>query len=143
MRGVPVRVEIGPKDVEKNSVALARRDVPGREGKQFVSQDNLETTVRDLLAEIQANLLQQATEFRDRNLHEVVGDYQRMGEIIQSGGWVLTWFNGEAEAEAKVKEDFGIMSRCFPVEQPYPGESGPDIVTGEPAERMAYFAKAY
>src|SRR5687767_8246764 len=63
MRGVPVRVEIGPKDVEKGSVALARRDRPGREGKSFVSQDDLASTVNGLLTEIQAALLKRATEY--------------------------------------------------------------------------------
>src|SRR5258706_11535702 len=70
MRGVPVRVEIGPKDVEKNSVALARRDRPGKEGKSFVSQTDLASTVSGLLVEIQASLLKRATEFRDANIHE-------------------------------------------------------------------------
>ena len=70
MRGVPLRIEVGPKDVEKDSVALARRDVLGRAGKSFVSQDNLTATVTDMLADIQASMLKQATEFRDANIHD-------------------------------------------------------------------------
>lgn len=143
MRGVPVRMEVGPKDVEKGTVALARRDMAGKEGKQFVSQDNIAATVQQLLQSIQHGLYEQAKAFRDSNLHEVVGDYRRAGEIIQNGGWVLTWFSGEADAEAKMKAEFQAVSRCFPVEQPYPGMTGPCIVTGKPAERMAYFAKSY
>ncbi len=61
LRGVPTRVEIGPRDLEKNSVALARRDILGREGKQFVSQQGLAATISDLLEEIQQNLLDRAT----------------------------------------------------------------------------------
>ncbi len=143
MRGVPVRVEIGPKDVQKGSAALARRDIPGREGKQFVDQTVLVERVIALLDEIQANLLQQATEFRDGRLHEVVGDYDQFSEIIQSGQWALTWFSGEADAEMKVKADNQAVSRCFPIARPYPGEQGPCIVTGKMTDRVAYFAKAY
>ncbi len=143
MRGVPIRVEIGPKDVEKGSAAVARRDIPGRDGKQFVGQDVLIETVVSLLDTIQANMLQQATDFRDSRLHEVVGDYVKFSEILQKGEWALTWFSGEAEAEMKIKEDNQAVSRCYPLEQPYPGQTGPCIVTGKPTDRMAYFAKAY
>ncbi|MBN1966777.1 MAG: proline--tRNA ligase [Anaerolineae bacterium] len=143
MRGVPVRMEIGPKDVQKGSVALARRDILGKAGKQFVPQDGITQTITALLDDIQASLLRQATEFRDTNLHEIVGDYERLGEIVSEGGWALTWFSGDPADEQKIKEDFQCVSRCFPLEQPYPGETGPCIVSGKPAERMAYFARAY
>ncbi len=143
MRGVPLRIEVGPKDVEKGSAALARRDIPGRDGKQFVDQAAVVATAQQLLDEIQANLLREATEFRDARLHEVVGDYDRFQEIVKGGEWALTWFSGTAEAEAKIKEDTQAVSRCFPLEQPYPGQTGPCIVTGEECDRMAYIAKAY
>lgn len=143
MRGVPLRIEVGPKDVEKGSAALARRDIPGREGKQFVDQSLVVETAQSLLDEIQANLLQEATAFRDAHIHEVVGDYDKMREIVNGGEWALTWFSGTAEAEAKIKEDTQAVSRCFPLEQPHPGEKGPCIVTGEQCDRMAYIAKAY
>ena len=87
MRGVPVRVEIGPKDVEKGSVALARRDRPGREGKSFVSQNGLAATVSGLLEEIQAALLQRATEYRDANIHEPK-DYEDLKRIV-TDGWAF------------------------------------------------------
>ena len=143
MRGVPVRMEIGPKDVEKQSVALARRDIPGREGKRFVPQEGIGDAVRALLDEVQANMLQQATDFRDANLHEVVGDYDKFAEIIRSGGWVLTWFSGDREEEQRIKDDLQCVSRCFPLDQPYPGQTGPSILSGKPATEMAYFARAY
>ncbi len=143
MRGVPLRMEIGPKDVEKQSVALARRDIPGKAGKQFVPQTNIAETVGSLLDEIQANMLQQATEFRDANLFEVVGDYQKFGEIVKDGGWALTWFCGDAACEQKIKEDYQCVSRCFPLDQPHPGEHGPCIACGGQADEMAYFARAY
>ncbi|PJF43623.1 MAG: proline--tRNA ligase [Phototrophicales bacterium] len=143
MRGVPVRLEVGPRDVDNNKAALARRDILGKEGKQFVDQAGIVDTVRQLLEDIQASLLRQATEFRDGRLHEVVGDYDRFIDIIRGGEWALTWFSGDAEGEAKIKADAQAVSRCFPLEQPYAGESGPCIVTGQMTDRMAYFAKAY
>jgi prolyl-tRNA synthetase len=140
MRGVPLRLEIGPKDLQNNSVALARRDVPGKEGKQFVSQDGLAARVNDLLADIQANMLRQATEFRDANIHWVEEDYERFREIL-TDAWAYTWFCGSAECEAKIKEDNQAVSRCFPLDQEA-GE-GTCIACGGRATERAYFAKAY
>jgi prolyl-tRNA synthetase len=140
MRGVPLRLEIGPKDVQNNTVALARRDVLGKEGKRFASQDGLAARVNDLLDDIQANMLQQATEFRDANIFWVEDDYARFREIL-TDAWALTWFCGSAECEAKIKEDNQVVSRCFPLDQ-QPGE-GRCIVCGQRATERAYFAKAY
>jgi prolyl-tRNA synthetase len=70
LRGVPLRIEIGPKDVEKNSLALARRDILGREGKSFVPQDGIANTVKEMLDTIQANMLAKATQFRDDHIFE-------------------------------------------------------------------------
>jgi prolyl-tRNA synthetase len=139
MRGVPLRIEIGPKDVEKGSVALARRDVPGRDGKQFVSQEGLAGTVKNLLDEIQSSMLQKAREFRDANIHEP-RDYAHLQEIVQDG-WAFAHWCGSAECEAKVKEDTKATTRCIPLEG---GKSkGACIVCGEPAEHKVYFAKSY
>ncbi len=143
MRGVPLRMEIGPKDVAKNSVALARRDVPGKAGKSFVSQDGLVGAVRSMLDTIQANLLAQATAFRDAHLHEVTSGYDDFLDVIQGDEWALAWFCGGADCEAKVKADAQAVSRNFPLDQPYPGEQGKCIICGEDAHEMAYFAKAY
>ena len=92
LRGVPVRIEIGPKDVEKNSVMLARRDVPGKAGKKSHSSEELLKVFSALLNDIQANMLKQATEFRDANLHET-DDYEEFKQIVQDG-WVLVWHCG-------------------------------------------------
>ncbi|MFN8420401.1 MAG: proline--tRNA ligase [Anaerolineae bacterium] len=140
MRGVPTRVEIGPKDVQNNSVALARRDVPGKAGKQFVPRDGLAGVVSKLLIEIQANMLKQATEFRDSNIHEVEDDYKKFQEIV-ADAWAYTWFCGSAECEAKIKAENQAVSRNFPVDQPA-GE-GKCICCGEKATERALFAKAY
>ncbi|MBM3153312.1 MAG: proline--tRNA ligase, partial [Chloroflexi bacterium] len=84
MRGVPLRIEIGPKDVEKGSVALARRDRPGREGKSFVPQAGLAAAVTDLLADIQKSLLARATAFRDSHIFDPK-DYAELTDAVQNG----------------------------------------------------------
>jgi prolyl-tRNA synthetase len=139
MRGVPLRIELGPKDLEKESVALARRDKPGREGKSFVSQSGLEESVRQMLGEIQASMLSAATEFRDANIHDPK-DYSELKEMVASG-WVLSWWCESPECEAKVKEDTKASTRVIPFEQPT--NTGKCIVCGKPAQKKVYFARAY
>src|SRR5512138_2520592 len=140
MRGVPVRVEIGPKDVEKGSVALARRDKPGREGKSFVPQAGLAASVKDLLADIQASLLQRATEYRDANIHEPK-DYEDLKRIVNDG-WAFTYWCESKECEAKVKEDTKATTRNIPMRN-QPDHEGTCIVCGKPSKRKVYFARAY
>jgi prolyl-tRNA synthetase len=139
MRGVPLRIEIGPKDVEKDSVALARRDVLGRAGKSFVFQDNLAATVTDTLDDIQASMLKQATEFRDANIHDPK-DYDELKEVVKDG-WAFSWWDGSKECEAKVKEDTKATTRVIPFDQP--DGTGKCIVCGNKAEKKVYFARAY
>ncbi len=139
MRGVPVRVEIGPKDVEKGSVALARRDRPGREGKSFVSQSDLASTVSGLLVEIQDALLKRATDFRDANIHEP-RDYEDLKKII-ADGWAYAYWCESKECEARVKEDTKATTRNIPFNQP--ASEGTCIVCGKPSKRKVYFARAY
>jgi prolyl-tRNA synthetase len=139
MRGVPLRLEIGPKDVDKGSVALARRDIPGRDGKRFVSQEGLAVVVGDLLFEIQASMLEKATRFRDANIHEPK-DYEDLKTIVQNG-WAYAHWCGKVECEAKVKEDTKATTRCIPLDQGV--TKGKCIVCGENAEQKVYFAKSY
>jgi len=139
MRGVPLRMDIGPKDVEKGSVALARRDIPGRDGKSFVSRVGLVATIKETLDTIQASLLQKATDFRDANIHNPA-NYDELKEVVQKG-WALSWWCESAECEAKVKEDTKATTRVIPLDQPE-GE-GKCVVCGEKAEKKVYFAKAY
>jgi prolyl-tRNA synthetase len=143
MRGVPLRMEVGPKDVANQSVALGRRDVPGKEGKQFVPQEGIIATVTRLLNDIQHNMLHQAKTFRDANLHEVK-DYDTLKKIGDDG-WALLWHCGTAECEDRIKEDTKASSRCFPLdlnkdEKP---KDASCAICGKPAQGKAYFAKAY
>jgi len=143
MRGVPLRMEIGPRDVQAGTVILARRDAPGRQGKQSVSEDRLIDTVTELLGQIQDNLLDQATQFRDANLHEA-DSYDELKQIVKDG-WALVWHCGTAECENRIKEDTKATSRCFPLdfnEQWYPNGKA-CTVCGKPAQGLAYFSRAY
>ena len=139
MRGVPLRIEVGPKDVQKGTVALARRDRPGKSGKAFVSQDQLAGQVAELLTEIQASLFDRAVAFRDANIHDP-RDYDELKQVVQNG-WAFSWWCGSPACEAKVKEDTKATTRCIPLDQP--GGSGPCIVCGERATEKVYFARAY
>lgn len=139
MRGVPVRMEIGPKDVEKNSVALARRDRPGREGKTFVPQANLAASVTELLTDIQAAMLAKATAFRDSHIHDPK-DMAELSQMVQNG-WAYSWWCESKECEAKVKEATKASTRCMPIDQAE--GSGECIVCGQPAKRKVIFGKAY
>ncbi|HKI52909.1 MAG TPA: proline--tRNA ligase [Anaerolineales bacterium] len=139
MRGIPLRMDIGPKDIEKESVALARRDMPGRDGKSFVPQAGLVGTVNKLLVEIQDSLLKRATEFRDANIHEPK-DYDDLKKIV-ADGWAFAYWCESNECEAKVKEETKATTRNIPLNQP--DTEGTCIVCGEKSKRKVYFAKAY
>ncbi len=139
MRGVPVRVEIGPKDVEKGSVVLARRDKLGKEGRSFAPQADLSSAVSLLLSEIQASMLAHATAFRDANIHEPK-DYEDLKRIV-ADGWAFSFWCESNECETKVKEDTKATTRNIPFEQPK--EAGACIVCGKPSKRKVYFARAY
>ena len=139
MRGVPVRIEIGPKDVEKEVAALARRDRLGKEGKSFVAQTDLVPAVAQLLQDIQSNLLQRATEYRDAHIHEPA-TYDELKQIV-TDGWAYAWWCGRAECEAAIKEETRATTRCIPPNQP--DELGSCIYCGQPATERVYLARAY
>ncbi len=140
MRGVPVRMEIGPKDVENNNAVLARRDVPGRQGKQFISQDGTLAAVETLLADIQQSLLEDARAFRDAHIMDV-SSYDELRSVIDEGDWARAHWDGSDADELAVKDDTGATIRCFPFEQET--EQGLCVLSGRKTERVALFAKAY
>lgn len=139
MRGVPLRIEIGPKDVEKGTVALARRDKPGREGKAFISQENIVSAVTGLLDEIHTSLYNRARDFRDAHIYDPK-DYKEFQEVVQNG-WAFSWWCGSADCETKIKEETKATTRCIPLDQP--GGTGKCIYCGQPATEKTYFARAY
>ncbi len=139
MRGVPLRLEIGPKDVEKRSVMAARRDIPGREGKTILPLEGLAETIDSLLAQIQSALLQRATAFRDAHILQPES-YAELCSAVE-GSWALAWWCGSSECEARLKDDTRATTRCIPLDQP--GGEGRCCICGAPAREKAYFAKAY
>ena len=139
LRGVPLRLEIGPKDVEKNSVMAARRDIPGKSGKSFLSQDNLADQVRDLLDEIQNGILARAEKFRDENIHEAK-TYDDLKGIVENG-WAEAWWCGDPACEAKIKADTKATTRCMNFEHQH--GHGQCVCCGKDAEKKIYFSKAY
>jgi len=140
LRGVPLRLEIGPKDIINQSVALARRDIPGRDGKSFVPQDGIAKTVKEMLDKIQTNMLEKAIKFRNDHIFEPK-DYDEFKEIIENDGWCYVWWKSDAENEALIKEETKATLRCIPLEQP--GGQGKCIFSGEETTEKVYFAKAY
>jgi prolyl-tRNA synthetase len=140
LRGVPLRVEIGPRDVEQGSAVLARRDLPGRAGKSPAPMAGIADAVGEMLDTIQADMLAAATRFRDANIYEAK-DYEDLRQIVTEG-WARAYWCGDIACEAKVKEDTKATSRNIPLDQ---GDGGPGVcvVCGEPAEEWAYWARAY
>jgi prolyl-tRNA synthetase len=140
MRGVPIRLEVGPKDVEKGNAVLVRRDVPGKAAKNFVTQDNLAQQVLDLLKDIQVAMLKQATEYRDSNIVDVA-TYDDLKQVVEAGQWARGWWNENSDLEKQIKDDTTATLRCYPFEQP--GGTGKNFMTGDEADQIALFSKAY
>ena len=137
-QGIPVRIEVGPRDVAKQCGMVARRDV--RE-KESVELESITAHVCDLLEKIQENLFQRALEFREQNTRRAK-NYEEFCEIMKKeGGFVMAHWNGSPEVEAKIKGDTKATIRCIPLDpDPIPGKC---MVTGEPSEREVVFAVAY
>jgi prolyl-tRNA synthetase len=121
-------------------VALARRDVPGRDGKAFVSQNDLASTVTRLLADIHDSMLKRAIAYRDANIHDP-RTYDEFKEAV-SGGWAFSWWCGDRECEARIKEDTRATARCIPLDT-QPGGTGTCIVCGREADKKVLFGRAY
>jgi prolyl-tRNA synthetase len=139
LRGVPLRIEIGPKDVAEGNLAFARRDLPGRQGKTFVAEAGVVDQVREMLVDIQAALFERALAFREDNTW-LPRDYRGLREAVREG-WALAWWCGDPECEARVKEDTRATIRCIPFEQP--GGTGKCVVCEGIATEKVYFARAY
>ena len=135
LRGVPVRVELGPKDIEKEQAVLVRRDTGV---KEFAARAGLAERLRALLVEIQDNMLRRATEFRDANTRDA-GTYEEFKEILEEKrGFVVAPWDGTEETEQKIKEDTKATIRLLPFER----QEGKDLISGKPGE-TAIFARAY
>lgn len=139
MRGVPLRIEIGPRDIAKQNVMFARRDIPGRDGKTIVPMAGLEESIPAMLDTIQNAIYQKALDFREAHTVDV-SSYGELQEAIQTGFARGLWA-GATEDEAKLKDECKATIRCLPLEQPE--ISGKCVVTGNDASEVAIFGKAY
>ncbi len=138
MKGVPLRLEIGPKDIEKNQCVLVRRD--NRE-KYFVSLDNLETEIPKLLDAVQDGLFQAALA-RRANMTYTAKTLDELKDIADSKpGFIKAMWCGSRECEEKLKEYAGVSSRCIPFEQEHIADTC--VCCGKPADKMLYWGKAY
>lgn len=138
MKGVPLRLEIGPKDIEKNQCVLVRRD--NRE-KYFVSLDNLETEIPKLLDAVQDGLFQAALA-RRANMTYTAKTLEELKDIADNKpGFIKAMWCGSRECEEKLKEYAGVSSRCIPFEQEHIADTC--VCCGKPADKMLYWGKAY
>ncbi len=137
LKGVPVRLTMGGRDLENNTVEVARRDTLT---KETVSIDNIDTYIKNLLDDIQANIFQKAFDYRKEHTISV-DSYDEFKEKIEDGGFILAHWDGTPETEAKIKEDTKATIRCIPFE----GDKTPGkcMVTGKPSARRVLFARAY
>ena len=137
MKGVPIRMEIGPRDVESNTVVIARRD-SGE--KTSIPIAKVRDQISKFLVRIQSVLFDQAKKFRDDNTH-VVETYEDFKNIIKSGGFVRCGWDGLEETEARIKDETKATIRCIPFEEN--AESLRCIYSGKPAQHEVIYAKAY
>jgi prolyl-tRNA synthetase len=138
LKGVPLRIAIGPRDLENGTYELARRDTLT---KETVSADGISELVVKLLNEIQDNLWTKALNHRSENITEVE-DYDAFKEVLeQKGGFISAHWDGTAETEDRIKEETKATIRCIPLDQKT--EEGSCIYSGKPSKGRVLFAKAY
>uniref|UniRef100_UPI0026199E67 proline--tRNA ligase anticodon binding domain-containing protein n=1 Tax=uncultured Flavonifractor sp. TaxID=1193534 RepID=UPI0026199E67 len=138
MKGVPLRLEMGPKDMEKNQCVLVRRD---NGEKSFVSLDGIEDTVRTMLDAVQQGLYNKAKHNLDENTYPCATVEEVREKMSTQGGFAKTMWCGDEACELKMKEIAGVSSRCIPLEQEHLGDVCP--VCGKPAKHMVYWGVAY
>ena len=137
LKGVPLRVAVGMRDLENNTVEIARRD---NLTKETVSIEGIETYIENLLEEIQKSIFEKALSFRQENTFEVNTWDEFLGKI-EDGGFLLAHWDGTSETEEKIKELTKATIRCIPFDSK--PESGKCILTGNPSERRVIFARSY
>lgn len=137
LKGIPLRIEVGPKDIEKKQVVVVRRD-NGK--KEFVKEKDLQKRLPNILEEMHKEMFSKAKKFLDSNIVEAKS-YEEFKKAVEERKMVLCYFCEETEVEKKVKEETGATSRCIPFDQKE--SSGECIFSGKPAKRKVLFARAY
>jgi len=141
LRGIPVRVELGPKDLEKQACVVARRDIPGKEGKQMgVPLSGAAQHIEKLLREIQQSLFNRAKTFRDQNTRPV-DSYEEFKKLIEEPGFLLAHWDGTRETEDLIQQETKATIRCISFDAP--NEAGKCIKSGKPSSKRVVFARAY
>tara|TARA_Y100001933_G_C18767597_1_gene466775 strand:+ start:84 stop:644 length:561 start_codon:yes stop_codon:yes gene_type:complete len=138
MKGMPLRVEIGPRDIKNNQAVVVRRDTLE---KQFVSLDAFDETIKDMLELMQKEMLERAREERDKKTYSIESYDDFKVKQKENPGFAKGMWCGCPECEAKIKEDTGATIRCIPFEQEDLGSTC--HFCGEPAKHMVYVARAY
>lgn len=138
LKGIPLRIAIGPRDIENNTVELARRDTLT---KETISQSNIATYISNLLEEIQNNLFDKALNFREDLLTEV-DTFEQFKEVLNTkGGFVMAHWDGTTETEEQIKNLTKATIRCIPMDTK--GEEGICVLSGKKSTKRVLFAKAY
>jgi prolyl-tRNA synthetase len=138
LKGVPVRIAMGPRDLENGTVEVARRDTLE---KQVVSVENIELYIQQLLNDIQDNIFQKALEYR-KSMTTPVDTYDEFKEVLQNkGGFILAHWDGTVETEQRIKEETKATIRCIPFDQV--PEDGVCIYSGKPSKGRVLFALSY
>lgn len=138
LQGVPLRIAIGPRDLQNGTVELARRDTLT---KEIVDVEGIENHIEGLLDEIQKSIYQRAVNFREANTR-TVETYDEFKKVLdEKGGFIMAYWDGTEETEEKIKQETKATVRCIPIDGPQ--EPGKCMVTGKPSERMVVFARAY
>jgi prolyl-tRNA synthetase len=137
LKGVPVRLAMGPRDLENGTVEIARRDTLQ---KNVVSLNGIEDYIENLLDDIQNNIFNKAFEFRKQNTIKT-DTYDEFKEALKKGGFILAHWDGTSETEEKIKAETKATIRCLPLE--YEEEEGVCIYSGKPSKRRVIFALAY
>lgn len=138
LKGVPVRLAIGPRDLENGTVEVARRDT---KEKEVLSLIDIETKIPHLLEAIQNNIYQKALDFRDQNIHTANSWDEFMDLVDNKGGFVAAHWDGTTETELKIKELSKATIRCIPLNNKL--EEGKCVLSGKPSTQRVLFAKAY
>ena len=137
LKGIPVRLVMGGRDLENNTIEIMRRDTLEKESVSF---DGIVERVKTLLDNIQANLFEKARAYRDAHVYEC-DNYDEFKERVKDGGFFLCHWDGTAETEAKIKEDTQATIRCVPFD--YEQTEGVDMVSGKPAKCRVIIARSY
>ena len=138
MRGIPIRVEIGPKDIEAGKCVICRRDTGE---KTEVSLDELEAKAGEILARMQTEMLERARAHRDAHTYTATDMEEFCSLFTQKSGFVKAMWCGDQACEDTIKEKLAVTSRCIPFEQEHIGDTC--VCCGKPAKKMVYWGRAY